>query len=104
MVSRRGSCAPSPNLIATRPRPQTQAKREWEEQAAKRQREAGAERPREEESAAPTEQFVAYVPLPDAEEIEARVLASKKAALLSKYASESLQQEQAQARELLRRR
>lgn len=48
-------------------------------------------------------QFVAYVPLPDAQEIEARVLEGKKAALLSKYASEALQAEQAQARQLLNR-
>ena len=59
---------------------------------------------REAEEAAQEERFVAYVPLPDAQEIEARVLESKKAALMSKYASEALQQEQERAKALLQRR
>jgi len=49
------------------------------------------------------ERFVAYVPLPDHQEIEARVLAAKKSALLSAYASEALQQQQEDARALLNR-
>lgn len=49
-------------------------------------------------------QFVAYVPLPDQKEIEAKVLESKKQALLSKYASESLVKEQQEAKALLNRR
>jgi pre-mRNA-splicing factor ISY1 len=46
---------------------------------------------------------VAFVPLPEIKDIEARVLESKKAALLSKYASEGLQKEQEEARALLNR-
>ncbi len=48
-------------------------------------------------------QYVAYVPLPDQKEIEARVVARKKAELLKKYTSESLQAEQQQSRALLAR-
>ncbi len=48
--------------------------------------------------------YVAYVPLPEQQEIEARVLQSKKAQLLSKYTSEVLLKEQAEAKELLNRR
>lgn len=57
-----------------------------------------------EESGAPEQEYVAYVPLPDQKEIEARVLAKKKADLLAKYTSESLQQEQLNARALLTKR
>ncbi len=45
--------------------------------------------------------FVAYVPLPDQKEIEARVLEKKKADLLAMYTSESLRDKQQQAKELL---
>ncbi|KAH7622010.1 hypothetical protein Ndes2526B_g02835 [Nannochloris sp. 'desiccata'] len=83
-----------------------EALREWEAQAPEREREAekvalavangGAD-------AAVGERFVAFVPLPEIKDIEARVLESKKAALLSKYASEGLQREQGEARALLNR-
>jgi len=49
------------------------------------------------------DRFVAYVPLPDQKEIEAKVLERKKAALLTKYASEGLQREQQEVRALLNR-
>jgi pre-mRNA-splicing factor ISY1 len=48
--------------------------------------------------------FVAYVPLPEPAQIEARVLASKKAALVAAYASDALVAEQEEARALLNRR
>lgn len=54
--------------------------------------------------AAVAPQFVAYVPLPDQKEIEARVLESKKAALLKQYISTEEAAKQAQAAELLNRR
>ncbi|CAD7697029.1 unnamed protein product [Ostreobium quekettii] len=80
---------------------------EWEVQEAKRQEAiAGIKTvadaaPRDVDTAS---QFVAYVPLPDDKEIERRVLDKKKAALLSKYASEPLLREQEEARALLRRK
>lgn len=49
-------------------------------------------------------QFVAYVPLPDIKDIEARVLDRKKADLMAKYTSESLQKEQDDAKSLLNKR
>ena len=51
--------------------------------------------------AADAPQYVAYVPLPDQKEIEARVLEVKKANLITKYASEGLLKTQQQARSLL---
>ena len=84
---------------------------EWEEREAERQASLAAVRGGMEDGeggggvgGAAEPAFVAYVPLPDQKEIEARVLESKKAALLNKYASESLQKEQQEARELLNRR
>ena len=50
---------------------------------------------------APAPQFVAYVPLPDQAQIEARVLERKKADLLTKYTSVALAQEQQAAKALL---
>ena len=50
---------------------------------------------------APAPQFVAYVPLPDQAQIEARVLERKKADLLTKYTSAALAQEQQAAKALL---
>lgn len=47
--------------------------------------------------------FTAYVPLPEPAQIEAKVLEAKKAALLSKYMSEGLVAEQAEAKGLLGR-
>lgn len=45
--------------------------------------------------------FVAYVPLPEQEEIEKRVVARKKEALLAQYASEGLIRQQEAAKQLL---
>ena len=50
------------------------------------------------------QQFVAYVPLPEAEQIEQRVLEAKKQQLLAKYASEALLKEQQAAKDLLNKR
>jgi len=49
-------------------------------------------------------QFVAYVPLPEPKDIEKRILDKKKADLLSKYSSDTLQEQQASAKELLNKR
>lgn len=48
-----------------------------------------------------TPQYVAYVPLPEQKEIELRVLAKKKHDLMAKYASDSLIQQQEEAKQLL---
>jgi len=45
--------------------------------------------------------FVAYVPLPEDKDIEARVLEKKKNELLSKYMSEDLMREQEEQRAML---
>lgn len=50
------------------------------------------------------EDFVAYVPLPDTRDIEKRILDKKKADLLAKYSSSSLQEQQASAKEFLNKR
>lgn len=63
-------------------------KREEEEREREKVKEAGRE-------------FVAHVPLPDEKEIERMVLERKKKELLSKYASDSLQVEQEEAKEML---
>ncbi|WCJ43010.1 hypothetical protein M5689_023777 [Euphorbia peplus] len=46
-------------------------------------------------------EFVVHVPLPDGKEIERMVLEKKKMELLSKYASDSLQEEQTEAKSML---
>ncbi len=85
-----------------------QAVEEWEAKEAERQAALASVRGGMEDAAAAeasgAQQFVAYVPLPEAEQIEQRVLEAKKAQLLSKYASEALQKEQQSAKELLNRR
>lgn len=48
--------------------------------------------------------FMAYVPLPDVKEIEAKVLETKKAQLLNKYMSEGLLKEQEELKEMLNRK
>ncbi|MEW5308348.1 MAG: hypothetical protein WDW38_000317 [Sanguina aurantia] len=48
--------------------------------------------------------YTAYVPLPDQRAIELRVLEKKKADLMSKYTSESLLQEQSDAKSLLNKK
>ena len=45
--------------------------------------------------------FVAHVPLPEKEQIEALVLEKKKKDLLAKYASEELQERQGEAKAML---
>ena len=47
------------------------------------------------------EEFLAYVPLPEEEEIKKQVLEKKKADLLAKYASDGLQSEQTEAKKLV---
>ena len=47
------------------------------------------------------EEFLAYVPLPEEEEIKKQVLEKKKADLLAKYASEGLRSEQEEAENLV---
>ncbi|MEW5308349.1 MAG: hypothetical protein WDW38_000317 [Sanguina aurantia] len=49
-------------------------------------------------------EYTAYVPLPDQRAIELRVLEKKKADLMSKYTSESLLQEQSDAKSLLNKK
>ncbi len=82
-----------------------QAVLEWEEKEHERQQATGADgvdRERERGlEAAETAGFVAYVPLPDQKEIEARVLEKKKADLLAKYVTPELQDQQQQAKSLL---
>lgn len=92
--------------LPPRPPALAQALAEWEAKEAERQAAlAGVAGGMEEAGGAAggddgAPQFVAYVPLPDQKEIEARVLESKKAQLLSKYASEALQKEQETAKAL----
>ncbi|PNH08768.1 Pre-mRNA-splicing factor ISY1 [Tetrabaena socialis] len=50
------------------------------------------------------ERFIAYVPLPDQQAIEAKILEMKRSDLLSKYTSEALVQQQASARSLLNKK
>ncbi|KDP29989.1 hypothetical protein JCGZ_18756 [Jatropha curcas] len=66
------------------------------EEDRKREREK-EERERKEKE----REFVAHVPLPDEKEIERMVVEKKKMELLSKYASDSLQEEQSQAKAML---
>ncbi|GAB4818782.1 hypothetical protein N2152v2_005828 [Parachlorella kessleri] len=89
-----------------------QAVEEWEAKEAERQAALAGVRggmddttaAADGDQAAAAQQFVAYVPLPEAEQIEQRVLEAKKAQLLSKYTSEALQKEQESAKDLLNRR
>ena len=46
-------------------------------------------------------EFVAYVPLPDTQDIKQRIVDKKKADLLAKYASASLQKGQEDAKAML---
>jgi pre-mRNA-splicing factor ISY1 len=79
----------------------TEALSTWKEEAVDRRRDGEVD----EALNAPADghRFTAYVPLPDQKEIEAKVLQSKKMALLSKYVSEDLLREQQEVRELLNR-
>lgn len=94
----------TPSLLQPTLRPAActaQAKREWEEREKERQAAAGVTAVNEPER---EEQFVAYVPLPSDQELEQRILQVKKANLLAKYASESIQREQEEAKALLNKR
>ena len=55
-------------------------------------------------SSPPRRAFVAHVPLPEKEQIEALVLEKKKKDLLAKYASEELQGQQGEAKAMLNKR
>ena len=93
-------------LPAHAPSKPNQAIEEWTERENKRQA-TEASRNTDDADGPPdsaAQQFVAYVPLPDQKAIEQRVLESKKQQLLSKYASEGLQREQADAKVLLNRK
>lgn len=88
-----------------------QAVEEWEEREAERQASLASVRggmadvgaaEAAAEDAGPG--FVAYVPLPDQKEIEAKILESKKHQLIKQYASEGLLKEQQEAKEMLNRR
>jgi pre-mRNA-splicing factor ISY1 len=86
----------------------TDAIKEWEQQQAERQRaaeEAGAAAAAAlfGDGTGDETRFVAYVPLPEPKEIEARVLQSKKAALIAKYASKTELDRQEEAAQLLNR-
>ncbi|CAL8463792.1 g3326 [Coccomyxa elongata] len=76
---------------------------EWAEKEAERQTAlAGVAGGMEDANATADEpQFVAYVPLPDQKEIEARVVQKKKAELLAKYSTPALQAAQQEAKALL---
>ncbi|PNW77216.1 hypothetical protein CHLRE_10g427150v5 [Chlamydomonas reinhardtii] len=50
------------------------------------------------------ERFIAYVPLPDQQAIEAKILEMKRTDLLSKYTSEALMHQQAEAKSLLNKK
>mmetsp|Transcript_17717 Transcript_17717/g.53276 ORF Transcript_17717/g.53276 Transcript_17717/m.53276 type:complete len:273 (-) Transcript_17717:1274-2092(-) len=79
---------------------------DWERKAAERDAEyskvAGGVAEGDDPDAEPA--FMAYVPLPEQQEIEARVLTKKKADLMAQYASESLLAEQADAKQLLNKK
>ena len=76
---------------------------EWAEKEAERQSAlAGVAGGMNDGNAASDEpQYVAYVPLPDQKEIEARVVEKKKAELLAKYSTPALQAQQQEAKALL---
>ena len=88
-----------------RPFPGAQATEVWAKRESKRRATSASQHVHSGEEGEPNaQQFVAYVPLPDQKAIEQRVLESKKQQLLSKYASEALLAEQAEAKALLNRR
>ena len=76
---------------------------EWAEKEAERQTalEGVAGGMEDANATADEPQFVAYVPLPDQKEIEARVVEKKKAELLAKYSTPALQAAQREAKALL---
>lgn len=90
--------------------PYAQALEEWQAQEAARQAAydkvgSSAVVGRDEgEAAAEAPQFIAYVPLPDTADIEAKVLNKKKADLLAKYTSDALAEKQQEAKDLLNKR
>lgn len=75
---------------------------EWDAKEAERQSAlAGVAGGMVDTAAADEPQYVAYVPLPDQKEIEARVVQKKKAELLAKYSTPALQAQQQEAKALL---
>lgn len=80
---------------------------QWQAEEGQRQQDVGTDaveaRPGVRE-AIEAPQFIAYVPLPDTADIEARVLNKKKADLLAKYTSDTLAEQQKTAKELLNKR
>ena len=92
------SRAPAP---PTRSRPQ--AVLDWEEKEHERQQALSSVAARGGGAGGDGDEprFIAYVPLPDLQAIEAKVLEMKRHDLLSKYTSEALLQQQAQAKSLL---
>ena len=63
-----------------------------------------AELPLSEAHQEPEPSFVSYVPLPDEKEIERRVIERRKADLMAQYASDSLQEQQEEAKALLHKK
>ncbi len=88
--------------------PTPQALEEWKAQEAIRQAaydQVGTSADRDQQGdAAEAPQFIAYVPLPDTADIEAKVLNKKKADLLAKYTSDALAEKQQEAKDLLNKR
>lgn len=86
-----------------------QAQAEWESKEAERLEALASvtnksARKQLQEQQEGEQQFVAYVPLPDQKAIEQLVLENKKQELLSKYTSETLAKQQAEAKALLNKR
>ncbi|KXZ56754.1 hypothetical protein GPECTOR_1g68 [Gonium pectorale] len=86
-----------------------QAVLDWEEKEHERQQALSSVRGGAAAAAGGAEgeegaRFVAYVPLPDQQAIEAKILEMKRNDLLSKYTSEALVQQQAEARALLNKK
>lgn len=85
----------------------TQAVLEWEEKEHERQQALAATSAGARGGAGGDEEgarFVAYVPLPDQQAIEAKILEMKRNDLLAKYTSEALLQQQANAKQLLNKK
>ncbi len=84
-----------------------QAVLEWEEKEHERQQALAATSAGARGGAGGEEEgarFVAYVPLPDQQAIEAKILEMKRNDLLAKYTSEALLQQQANAKQLLNKK
>lgn len=96
-----------PTRHAFAPRCRHQAVLEWEEKEHERQQALAATSAGARGGAGGDEEgarFVAYVPLPDQQAIEAKILEMKRNDLLAKYTSEALLQQQANAKQLLNKK